>query len=168
MGQIGNKVESGETCNSACPYPFLQRVSGQKDDVNGVSSFSDICFMLVYIFHVILRVNCLKNLCIDAREENNTIGFWNKAILFKSNFHHNPYLPGCHESAVVFLFWTRPRVLGCVPHNSAWRQHCRQTRHNMNHLQHADQPGRSDVAPRRVGDHIPGGAQVSPAAGRPA
>jgi hypothetical protein len=77
MGQIGNKVESVKTCYSARPYPFLQLASGQKDDVNGFSSFSDICFMLVYIFQVILRVNCLTNLhvCIDAREKITTLLF---------------------------------------------------------------------------------------------
>jgi hypothetical protein len=67
MVQLGNRVGSGETCDSARPSPFLQQDSGQKDDVNGFSSFSEFCFMLVYIFHVILRVNCLINLCtVDA------------------------------------------------------------------------------------------------------
>ncbi len=31
---------------SACPHPFLQQAFGQKDDVDGFSSTSDICFML--------------------------------------------------------------------------------------------------------------------------
>ncbi len=46
----GGLVARGESVRySARPHPFLQQASGQifKDDIDGFSSISDICFMVI-------------------------------------------------------------------------------------------------------------------------
>ncbi len=43
--QLGNSCEEGWRY-FVRPHPILQQASGQKDDVNGVSSTSDIFFMI--------------------------------------------------------------------------------------------------------------------------